>query len=480
MLFKELLPQYKGNFGECDIKNITDDSRKVTKGSVFVCICGPDNDGHNFAHKAVEAGATVVVCEKDLGLENQVIVDDTHAALALMCSKWFNSPQDKLKIIGVTGTNGKTSVTYMIKSALENAGHKVGLIGTIFYMIGDKKIESHNTTPGMFELYSLLSKMVESGCDMVVMEVSSHALHQRRVEGLTFERAVFTNLTQDHLDYHKTMDNYLAAKKLLFKKCKKAIINIDDNYSEELIKGLDCDIITYSLGNNSDYSAKSINYKPTGVEYELLGNDVLQHISVNTGGKFTVYNSLASAVCAISLGESAEDVSAGLSNIKGVKGRAEVVPCDLGFTVIIDYAHTPDGLKNIISSFTDCEKNRLTVLFGCGGDRDKTKRPIMGNIAVHYADNVIITSDNPRSEDPEAIIKDILEGVKGFSTPVKTIVNRPEAIKYALENAMPGDIIILAGKGHETYQILASGTIHLDEREVVAKVIEEIKQKRNL
>ncbi|MBR3144298.1 MAG: UDP-N-acetylmuramoyl-L-alanyl-D-glutamate--2,6-diaminopimelate ligase [Clostridia bacterium] len=479
MVLKELIPGLNGDFEDFKVKNFTDDSRKITPGDIFVCIKGPDNDGHDYAQKAVDNGAAIVVTERDLGLKNQIIVPDTHKTFGLMCAKEYDFPAKKLNLIGITGTNGKTSVSYMVKSILEAAGHKVGLIGTILYMIGDKTIESHNTTPGIHELNFLLSEMVNNGCDTVVMEVSSHALSQRRVEGFHFKRAIFTNLTQDHLDYHKTMENYLNAKKKLFSICDEAIINLDDAAYGELTKDLSCKITTYSLGNNADYSAKSINYLPTGVNYELLGENVLEHIEVSTGGKFTVYNSLAAAVCGISLGVDSKTVASGLKSIKGVKGRAEVVPCDLGFTIIIDYAHTPDGLKNILSAFNECEKNRLTVVFGCGGDRDKTKRPIMGNIAVHYADNVIVTSDNPRSENPEAIIEDILVGVKGINTPVKTIVNRPEAIKYAIKTAVKGDIIVLAGKGHETYQILPTGTIHLDEREVVDEAIEEIKGKKD-
>lgn len=477
MLFGDLIPEYSGKFEKINIDHFTDDSRKVTKGSVFVCIKGPDNDGHDYAVKACEAGAGIIVCERDLGLENQVIIPDTHKAFAYMCAKWFDFPSKKLRLIGITGTNGKTSVSYMLKSILEGCGHKVGLIGTIQYMIGEETVDSHNTTPGIFELNSLFSKMVDAGCDTAVMEVSSHALHQRRVEGFCFDTAIFTNLTQDHLDYHKTMDDYLAAKKLLFRMCRRAVINIDDPYAERLMDGLDCKIVTYSLGNGSDYSARSINYRPSSVGYELLGNGKLHHISVNTGGKFTVYNSLAAVVCAVESGIPEDDVSKALSKLKGVKGRAENVPCDLGFTVIIDYAHTPDGLKNILNTFKECEKNRLTVLFGCGGDRDKTKRPIMGNIAVHNADNVIVTSDNPRTEDAESIIKDILVGTEGIGTPLKVIVNRIEAIKHAIATAQKGDIIVLAGKGHETYQILPTGTIHLDEREVVAEAIAEIKNK---
>ena len=390
-----------------------------------------------------------------------------------MCAKWFGNPADSLKLLGVTGTNGKTSVTYMLKKIIEKAGYKVGLIGTIQNMIGEEIIAAHNTTPNAYELNSLFALMKAKGCTYVIMEVSSHALDQSRVYKLNFEAAMFTNLTQDHLDYHGTMENYLAAKKKLFKMCRTAVINSDDSYAARLTEGLDCKIVTYSTGNDSTYSAKGINYHPTGVEYEFVSDTEIEHIKVNTGGKFTVYNSLCAASCAVEIGISIKTVSAALAEMHGVKGRAEVVPTGRDFTVIIDYAHTPDGLKNILSTFRECKKNRLIVVFGCGGDRDKTKRPIMGNIAARFADFAIVTSDNPRSEEPGAIIKDILEGMKGVATPYKVVENRIEAIKYAVSIAVKDDIIVLAGKGHETYQILKTGTIHLDEREVVAEALKE-------
>ncbi len=474
MLFSELLPEYSGKFEKTEISGLTDDSREVKAGFVFVCIEGPIVDGHNFAKQAFEAGASVIVCEKDLGLDNQVVVSDTHDAFAVMCSNYFGNPQKDLHLVGVTGTNGKTSVTYMLKSILEHAGNKVGLVGTIQYMIGDRVVESHNTTPGIYELNALFAQMRDEGCKYAIMEVSSHALHQKRVAGFEFDVAIFTNLTQDHLDYHKTMENYLEAKKILFSMCKTGVINADDKYSAQLMQGLTCKTLTYSESNFSDYAAKSITFRPTNVEYELMGENGLHHIKVNTGGKFTVYNSLAAIVSALELGVDIDVIREALSEMKGVKGRAEVVPTGRDFTVIIDYAHTPDGLKNILSTFRECEKNRLTVVFGCGGDRDKTKRPIMGNIAVRNADFVIITSDNPRTEDPDAIIKDIVEGTKGVNTPTKVIANRIEAINYAISTAQKDDIIILAGKGHETYQILNTGTIHLDEREVVAEALKNL------
>ncbi len=462
------------NLSELEITGVTCDSRKVKEGFAFVCIVGTVSDGHDYALKAVELGAKVIVAERDLGLENQILVTDSHAAFATMCANWFNNPAKDLKLIGVTGTNGKTSVTYMLKTIIESFGYKVGLIGTIQNMIGDEVIPTSNTTPNAYDLNSLFALMKEKGCTYVIMEVSSHALDQCRVYNLDFEAAMFTNLTQDHLDYHITMENYLAAKKKLFSMCKTAIINSDDEYAEKLMQGLNCKIVTYSMGNESTFSAKAVNYRPASVEYELVSDDVLQHIKVNTGGKFTVYNSLCALCCAIELGFNVIKVAEGLAQHKGVKGRAEVVPCDRNFTIIIDYAHTPDGLKNILSTFNECKKSRIIALFGCGGDRDKTKRPIMGSIAARYGDFVIITSDNPRSENPTDIINDILVGLDGTTTPYKVIENRIEAIKYAISIAKEGDIIVLAGKGHETYQILSTGTIHLDEREIVAEALKEI------
>lgn len=475
MLLKNLIPNITDEYGCIDICGITSDSREIKEGYAFVCIEGATDDGHNYASTAAQLGAAVVITEREIGVKNELTVTDTHELYAEMCANWFGRPADSLKLIGVTGTNGKTSITYMIKCILETAGHKVGLIGTIQNMIGDEIISTKNTTPGVYELNRLFALMKEKGCSYVVMEVSSHALDQRRVCNLTFESAIFTNLTQDHLDYHITMDNYLNAKKKLFKMCKTAVVNKDDEYCDKLIEGLDCPIVTYSLTDDSTYSAKAVKYYPTAVEYELVSNSILHHIEFNTGGKFSVYNSLCAAVCCIEMGVSIDVVAAALKSIKGVKGRAESVPTGRDFSVIIDYAHTPDGLKNILKTFSDCPKNRVIVLFGCGGDRDKTKRPIMGKIAVRYADYVIVTSDNPRSEDPSEIIKDILVGTEGTVTPVKVIENRIDAIKYAITIAQKDDIIVLAGKGHETYQILKDGTIHLDEREIVEAALNELK-----
>lgn len=456
---------------DLEITGVTSNSREVKEGYAFICIRGSKFDGHTFAKDALEKGAAVIICEEDLKIENQIVVSNTHLAYSQICANWFHNPAKDLKLLGVTGTNGKTSITYMLKSILEFCGYKTGIIGTIQNMIGDEVIPSKNTTPDAYELNSLLSTMKSKGCQYAIMEVSSHALDQYRVCNLPFEVAMFTNLTQDHLDYHLTMENYLEAKKKLFKMCKTAVVNLDDKYAEDLLEGINCKKVTYSTGNNSTYSANGIKYNPTSVEYEFVSDDIIKHIKVNTGGKFTVYNSLCALACAVEIGIPITKAAKAIESLSGVKGRAEVVPTGRDFTVVIDYAHTPDGLKNILKTFRECKKNRLIVLFGCGGDRDKTKRPLMGEVAVGYADYVIVTSDNPRTENPTEIINDILVGMKGVATPYEVIENRVEAIKFAISIAQKDDIIVLAGKGHETYQILGTKTIHLDEREVVAEAL---------
>ncbi len=472
MLFKELMPDVTADIGNIDIKGVTNDSRKVKSGWAFVCVNGALADGHDFVESALKNGASVVVAERDVGAPVQLLVEDTHKIYAKMCAAWFHNPAKSLKIIGVTGTNGKTSVTYMIKSILEYNGEKVGLIGTIQNMIGDEVLVSNNTTPGVYELQELFAKMKSAGCRYVIMEVSSHALHQRRVEGLQFSVGIFTNLTQDHLDYHITMENYMLAKRKLFENAKLSIVNFDDEYSEKMVSGLEKEIVTYSAkSDDATYTAKNINYRTDGVDYEFVGYGTISRIRLSTGGRFSVYNSMCAVIAAIKLGFSAASAATALSQISGVKGRAEVVPTGRDFTVIIDYAHTPDGLENILKTFRECKKNRLVVLFGCGGDRDKTKRPIMGKIATDYADFTIVTSDNPRTENPSAIIEDILAGITDKKAAYTVIENRKEAIEYAIKNAQKDDVLVLAGKGHETYQILGRDTIHFDEREVIAEVL---------
>ena len=461
----------KNEYIDTEVRDVTQDSRQVEEGYLFICIKGASFDGHSVAKQMLEKGAAAVVCEYDLGLDRQVIVDNTREALSPICANYFGNPADKLKIIGLTGTNGKTTTTFLIKQILENVGKKVGLIGTVQNMVGDEIYPAHYTTPDPRELQSLFRKMVDSGCEYCVMEVSSQALAQGRVKGVHFVIGAFTNLSQDHLDYHKTWENYFGAKRTMFEQCDKAVTNVDDKYGLEIVKGLGCKVATYSVdNNNSDYTAKNVNFSSNGVTYELVC-DTIGRVQCPIPGRFSVYNSLCAASVALELGFDFKDVVIAISKSKGVKGRIEVVPTDTDYTVIIDYAHSPDGLDNIIRSIKEIAKGRVVTLFGCGGDRDKTKRPEMGRIAAELSDFCVVTSDNPRSENPSSIIEDILEGMKKTKTPYKVIENRKEAIKWALENARKDDIILLAGKGHETYQILPTGTIHFDEREVVSEAL---------
>lgn len=451
---------------------ITCDSRKVESGAVFVCINGTAVDGHRFAADAVKAGVAAVVVERDLGLPRQILVSSSRLAWAQLSANWFGHPADRLHLVGVTGTNGKTTTACLLKTILEAAGHQVGLVGTIQNMIGERVLPAARTTPDTYELQSLFALMVAEGCDYCVMEVSSHALDQDRVAGCTFDAAVFTNLTQDHLDYHGTMENYLAAKKRLFTICRHAVVNSDDSWAHALCEGLTCPIVRYSLRDDSaTFTAKNICHKPDGVRFELVADTQINRIHLHIPGRFSVYNGMAAAACAVTLGVPFPLVAETLSRAAGVKGRAEIVPTGRDFTVVIDYAHTPDGLENICQTMKECCPGRLITVFGCGGDRDRTKRPKMGAIAARLSDVAVVTSDNPRTENPASIIEEILAGMRDTKTPIQVIENRIEAIHWAIQNAKPGDTVLLAGKGHETYQILATGTIHLDEREVVADAL---------
>lgn len=455
-----------------EITAITCDSRRVEPGCLFVCIDGTAVDGHCFAAAAEADGAAAVVVQRDMGLRTQLLTDNSRRAWAEICANWFGRPSERLHLIGVTGTNGKTTTTTLIKSMLEHAGHKVGLIGTIQNMVGDRVLPARHTTPDSYDLQSMLALMVVEGCDYCVMEISSHALDQQRVAGCFCDIGIFTNLTQDHLDYHKTMENYLAAKKRLFSMCRTGIVNLDDAAAPEMMREVPCELVTYSAtSDRADYVARNIRHRADGVDFELVGIGQIGRVRMRIPGQFSVYNGLAAATACLTAGMDFQTVVEALSAAEGVKGRAEVVPTGRDFTVVIDYAHTPDGIENICRTLKECCKGRLVTLFGCGGDRDKTKRPKMGAIAAALSDYLVITSDNPRSEAPEAIIRDILAGLEGTKTPYTVIENRVEAIRWAIAHAQPGDTLLLAGKGHETYQILADGVIHLDEREVVAEAL---------
>lgn len=454
-----------------EIAGITCDSRRVEPGFVFVCISGTAVDGHDYAAGALEKGAAAVITERPLGLPREWTVESTRKCWAHMCACWFGHPAEKLKLIGVTGTNGKTTVTWLLKSVLEACGEKVGLVGTIQNMIGERVLPSGHTTPDSYDLQSLLALMVAEGCTYAVMEVSSHALCQERVEGCRFDAAVFTNLTQDHLDYHGTMEAYMQAKKRLFLQADCGIFNADDPWTPRLREGLSGPQYGFSANGAADFSATEIHRAADGVAFRLNTADGAYPVRLNIPGGFSVYNALAALSCLLVLGFDPAAVTTALAAAHGVRGRAELVPCDRGFSVVIDYAHTPDGLENICRTLKECCAGRLITVFGCGGDRDRGKRPKMGRIAAQLSDLLVVTSDNPRSEEPKAIIRDILVGVQEESTPYEVVENRPQAIRRALELAAPGDTVLLAGKGHETYQVLVHGTVHLDEREVVAEAL---------
>lgn len=459
-----------------EITDITSDNRKdFKKGAMFVCIEGNNFDGHSVAGQMLEKGAACVVVQKDLGLEKQIIVPDSREIYPTLCAKWFSNPQKKLKLIGVTGTNGKTTITTVIKKVLTELGAKVGLIGTCQNEIGDKILHTERTTPEPYDLYELLAQMADEKCEYTVMEVSSQALEQKRVGPLHFDIALFTNLTQDHLDVHGTMENYYRAKKILFSMCDKAVINIDDESGKRYFKEITCEKYSFSTMENADFNAYDIKLSASGVEYNFSDGQAKLPVKFNMPGHFNVSNSLAVIACMVKLGFKADEVINLLDKTSGVRGRAEVVPTGRDFTVICDYAHTPDAIENILEAIKSCSQGRVVCLFGCGGNRDKGKRPLMARAAAEHADFLVVTSDNPRDENPDDIIKDVLTGLEGKDVPYITITDRIEAIHWAVKNAQKDDVIVLAGKGHEDYQILPGGVkIHLDEREIVADALKEL------
>lgn len=474
MQISELLTrvQTSGGYTDAEVSDITDNSRKVTAGTVFVCVQGAHFDGHCAAQQAEADGAVLIVAERDTGAKNQVLVKNTRSAYAILCAAFYGYPAEHLTLIGVTGTNGKTTTTMLLKGIFDKAGVKSGLVGTVQNMIGEQAFPASLTTPDCKDLQKLFADMVQAGCTHCVMEVSSQALAQHRVDGCRFAIALFTNLTQDHLDYHGTFENYMLAKRRLFEISDLAILNTDDPYAQKMVEGLGVKVLTFSVHrDDSDYMAKNVICSSNGVQYELLAQTDIGRVIVKIPGHFTVYNSMGAAVCAIACGLEFETVLQLLAQSKGVPGRVEVVPTNTDYTVLIDYAHSPDGLQNVISSLRETAKKRIITVFGCGGDRDKTKRPKMGKIVGDLSDVAVVTSDNPRTENPDAIIQDILAGMTACKARIKTVPDRTEAIRYALSIAKTDDIVLLAGKGHETYQILNTGKIHYDEREVVAQIL---------
>jgi UDP-N-acetylmuramoyl-L-alanyl-D-glutamate--2,6-diaminopimelate ligase len=460
---------------DLDIRTIQYDSRKVNQGDVFFCVEGYNVDGHKYVQDAIKNGAIAVICQKDIdnNLNCTVIkTNDSRKALAISAANYYKNPSRDMKIIGITGTNGKTTSAFMIKGILEQTGYKVGLIGTIANYIGEKKIHTERTTPESLELQELFSEMVEAKVDYCVMEVSSHSLSLDRVYGVEFCESIFTNLTQDHLDFHKTFENYFSAKLKLFENSKNAIINTDDTYGERAYNSIASSKLSYGLGKNTDIRASDIKMHSRGSKFTLEYKDDSFEMELSIPGNYNIYNALGAIGVCLSEGIELEVIKIALLKVQ-VPGRCELVSNthDLGFEIILDYAHTPDGLENILKTAREFTKGKLICVFGCGGDRDKAKRPIMGRIGSELCDVSVITSDNPRNEDPLEIISEIAAGI--VNNNFEIIENRKVAIKRAMEIACPGDVIVIAGKGHEDYQILKGKTIHFDEREVVAEIIKE-------
>ena len=463
---------------ELEIADVAYDSRKVQPGGMFVAVTGFATDGNRFIPMAMEKGAAVIVTAKEPEQEvPYVLVESDRLALAYIGRNFYGNPAESVKMIGVTGTNGKTSSTLLLKHILEVVkGAKVGLMGTMENIIGDEHIPADRTTPESFELQALLARMRDAGCTHVIMEVSSHAIALDRVAGITYDVASFTNLTEDHLDFHKTMENYCDTKAILFQRCRKAVGNLDDSWYDRLCGNACCPVLTVSAKGSADLYAQDLELLSDGVSFTAVSGGEKVAVKLPIPGKFTVYNALNVLGMAMQLDVSLADAAAALRTAEGVKGRVEVVPTPgKDYTILIDYAHTPDGLENVLSSGKGFCKGRLIAVFGCGGDRDPIKRPIMGKIGTDIADFSIITSDNPRTEAPAKIIEDIVKGIDTHKNNYEIIENRPAAIRHAMDIAQKNDIIILAGKGHETYQEINGVKHHLDEREVVAAYLEEMR-----
>ena len=474
------LPSYTGNVNDNPmITSIENDHRLVKAGSLFVCVKGYTVDGHHFAPAAVESGAAAVIAEKPLELSVPVIVvKDTTRAMAVLADYFYEHPTQKLKLIGITGTNGKTTISHLIEKLLHDNHKKTGLIGTMYTKIADTVLPTKNTTPDSVTLQKTFHRMVESGVDAAVMEVSSHALQLGRVHGCDYDIAVFTNLTQDHLDFHKTMDAYKQAKSLLFSqlgnafdenKRKYAVINQDDAAANDLIAATAAHVVTYGIDCDADVMAKNINVTSAGTTFTLQTVEHTFPMQLQLVGKFSVYNVLAAVSVGLCLGMKIENIIASLQAVQGVAGRFELVNEGQDFTVIVDYAHTPDSLENVMNTVNEFAKANTYVVVGCGGDRDKTKRPIMAKIACQNATYAILTSDNPRTEKPEEILSDMEAGVVGAS--YTSIIDRKEAITYAIQQAKKDDVILIAGKGHETYQEIGKERFDFDDREIAREAI---------
>lgn len=479
-LVKELDYEILAGSEETEVTTLVYDSRKVEQGSVFVCISGSVRDAHEFIPDVAKKGAAAVIVEKDVtpidGI-TYVRVKDTRLALAVMSAAYFGHPAEKLKTIGITGTKGKTTTTYMVRSILESAGIKTGLIGTIESIIGDEKIPSANTTPESYRVQELFAKMVDAGLDAVVMEVSSQALMLHRVSGFVFDIGVFTNLEPDHIgeNEHKDFADYMHCKSLLFQQCKYGIFNGDSEHLQGILQGHTCSVETFGYGKSNDLVAEQVELKKEhgalGVRYHISG-EMDMDVEVNVPGSFSVYNSLTAIAICHHFGVSQEKIKEALLHVS-VKGRIEIVPVTKRYTLMIDYAHNAMALESLLTTLKEYEPGRLVCLFGCGGNRAKSRRYEMGEVSSKLADLTVVTSDNPRNEEPMDIINDILVGVKKADGAYVTIPDRKEAIAYCMEHAEDGDIIVLAGKGHEDYQEIKGVKHHMDERELIADIIRE-------
>ena len=457
--------------GDVECSGICYDTRTMVPGCLFVALPGYKTDGHKYIAQALEQGAAAVLCQHPPEGEGPwLVTPDARAALAAVSANWFGHPARDLTLLAVTGTNGKTTTTYLLKAMLEGVlGARVGLIGTNQNMVGEEVLPAHRTTPESYEVQQLLREMADAGCTHVVMEASSHALVLHRLDGLRFRAGIFTNLTQDHLDFHGTMEAYRDAKGLLFRQSDTAVLNLDDEAGRYFARTVAVPRLTYSeRRDEADLTAKNLRLFPDRVEFEAVAEGAISRVRLPIPGGFTVYNALGVLTCGLALGLPLADCADALAKAPGVKGRIEVVPVPADFAVIIDYAHTPDALENILTTVRDFTAGRVICLFGCGGDRDRTKRPQMGAIAGSLVDVAVVTSDNPRTEEPEAIIRDILPGLEGTAAQVVVEPDRRAAIRRALSLAKPGDTVVLAGKGHETYQEVGTRVLHLDEREEVA------------
>ncbi len=453
-----------------EISSVTDDSRKVRNSSVFVCVKGKKNDGHDYARKALERGAAVVICDHNIGIRNCIVVENTREAYALMCANYYGNCHRKLKMIGVTGTNGKTTTTFIIKKILEENGYKVGVIGTVDVMIGNEKYPSDYTTPNPSVLHRYLYMMKMAGCDVCIIEASSQALSQERTYGIHFDIGVFTNLTREHLDYHGSMEEYAKAKAILMRNSSVCIINADDSFAEMMKRNAAEKVVTFAIDGNADIKAENVKLNHGGVVYTLACESGRYEIAYDVIGKFSVYNSLTALAVGIVMKVDMKRAVRAVAEMKTVRGRIEKIPNNRNIHILIDFAHTPDSLENVLKTVRDIYDKRIITVFGCGGDRDRTKRPLMGRIACKYSDLVYVTSDNPRTEDPERIIDDIVGNIDKNNY-IRT-ADRTQAIKAAIVEAEPGDTVLIAGKGHERYQILGTEKIHYDEREIVKQILD--------